>query len=758
MEEFPRIQINPVGLDERVIAEVSRSIAAAVDATNSTEKAKAFNIEKRGHTYPGDTHKGWGLSGQGFGIHGFTGITGQFGRGDGFLNSFSLQPFGIGSHSILNGLRSGGTNIFGGSGASVALSKNTQIAHLKMAFSVEAYKGFGIIKNVIDLMCNFASEGLKIIHPRPAVQRFYERWARSVNLSGRVKDMLRYYYKYGNVFVYTTMGTVTDISRKQMMSTRGDSNDPALDERIDFVEEQKESPLGERQIPWRYTLLNPFQMDLAGSKFFGESRWVFILSEETLTEIKNKTARKVEQVDILDETDINLPLEFRSLPRDNDKVVLLDQDKLWVIHYMKDDHEDWADPMVWPVMNDIMYKRDLRAMDRSVINSTINAITIFKLGAIKDGFVAPPEHYKQFAQMLRTPTHSHNIIWNDAISMESNYPPIEKILGIEKYRSVDKDILAGLGIPGILVNDDTGGSFSNAFLQVRTLLEKLEDGRTEVLKWINKQIRMIAEIMGHRDVPQVRFGQMSLRNEEEEKKLIIQLLDRNVISAERVHEVFGIETVIELERMRREKLLAEDEEILIKHGPYTDPMNDISQEEMQDMEFEQQKEIMDRKVKELNKQKKQNSPPGGRPGGSKGIPQQKKRVTKPKGSGLGALQYYTKVKSALENNYSYIEEVLTDRMLKVKSAKYKKSLAKQDREDLESIVFAIFSNVPNDNFECDESFIDSQLKSIAINPDVASLEQVLDFYSSSKSAQARRDNRIMALATYFHEGEIKHAS
>jgi hypothetical protein len=731
-------------------------VAAAVNATNDSEKALALNIEKRGHTYPGDKHRGWGLGGQGGGIHGFTGIVGQFGRGNGFINSFSLQPFGIGTHSVLSNIR-GGCSIYGGSGSSVALNKNTQIAQIKMAFSVEAYKGFGIIKNVIDLMCNFASEGLTIVHPRPAVQRFYERWATSVDLAGRVKDMLRYYYKYGNVFMYTTMGTVTDISRKQMMSSRGNSNDPALDERLNFVEEQKTKLLGDRQIPWRYTLLNPFQMDIVGNKFFGESKWVFVLSQETLTEISSKTSKSAEQVDILDETDINLPPEFRELPRINDRVVQLDQAKLCVLQYMKDDHEDWADPMIWPVMNDIMYKSDLRAMDRSVINSTINAITIFKLGAIKDGFVAPPEHYKQFAQMLRTPTHSHNIVWNDAIEMESNYPPIEKILGVEKYRSVDKDILAGLGIPGILVNDEAGGNFSNAFLQVRTLLEKLEDGRTEVLKWINKQLRMIAEIMGHRDIPRVRFGQMSLRNEEEEKKLIIQLFDRNIISAERVHDVFGIEYGIELERMRREKILVEQEEILIKHGPYTDPMNDLSQEEIKEMDFDQQREMMDMKVKQLNKQQKQNKPPAGRPGGSKGIPQQKKRQTKPKGSGLGAMLEYERIKANAADDYNTIETIMTDRMLELKRVRYKKSLAKDDRLQLETLIHLVFSNVKQDSY-VNSDFIDSILKNPTMN-------MTVDFYAAKamdvpgcSSAQDRRNARIMALATYFYEGDITDAN
>src|SRR5690606_28904939 len=122
---------------------------------------------------------------------------------------------------------------------------------------------------------------------------------------------------------------------------------------------------------------------------------------------------------------------------------------------------------------------------------------------------------------------------------------------------------------------------------------------------------------------------MSLRDEQAEKQLIIQLLDRNIISAERVHEVFGIETTIEIERLRREKEISENEDILMKFGPFKDPMNMLTQEEVMEMEFEQQ----DKQMKQQEKIKKQELKTrqqqqrrnvvrqNGRPGGTKGIPQ-----------------------------------------------------------------------------------------------------------------------------------------
>ena len=610
---------------------------------------------------------------------------------------------------------------------------------------VEAYKGFGIVKNVIDLMCNFASEGLSISHTSPSVQRFYQRWAESVDLDGRAKHGLRSYYKTGNVFIYTTMGEIDAETYTKMKSTRGSAVSTGA------LTKNKGS---KKLIPWRYTFLNPFQMDLRGSKFFGESEWVFVLDEDTKSDIKNRAA--IKSVDILDETDINLPVEFKKLNKD-ENVVNLDKDKLWTLHYMKDDHEDWADPMVWPVMNDIMYKNSLRSMDMSVVNSTINAITIFKLGDVKSGYVAPASHYKKLSEMLRTPTYSHNIVWNDAITMESNYPPIDKILSQDKYKSVDRDILAGLGIPGILVNGAEGGSFSNAFLQVRTLLERLEDGRTEMLKWINKQLRLIAEVMGHREIPIVTFGQMSLRDEEAQKKLIIQLIDRNLISAETVHEVFGLSTPVEVERMDREKKIAEDRDIMVKFGPYRDPMNFMDTEDTMNLENrnEMKKMRLQQKVSPNapSVPGRPGRPPGGKQsGGPSGRPpgidtkHEVKRETKPKGMGLGAFDYELMRSTALQA-YEDVENYLTSLALKSRGVEYKKSLSKADRDGLEELISVVYSNISLGQ-NITENYIDNLLKSPSLNPVVG--EYYLESMKTitSDTAESRRVARAIALVRY----------
>lgn len=689
MSESIDLGIETRGLSKSVVAELGRSIAGAIAANKESYKVEAANIQRRGAILPGDTGQNFGMFGNSLHGHGFS----FFPRD--FSNQFSGELGGAGlSFGHGNSHIQGSMSTFSG---------NTRMAQFKMGLCVEAYKGFGVAKNVIDLMANFASEGLTLKHKSKAVQKFYERWAEHVDLQGRIKDILRYYYKYGNVFIYTTMGLIDSVTYDRMRRAKSrdslkgftelrsdaDNNDPAMPQRLKDIEEEQKKNLSDRQIPWRYTLLNPFQMDLRGNKFFGESEWVFILDPMTAEAIKGLMAKR--EINFLDETDINLPPEFKKFSNEgqNQMLVTLDQAKLWTLHYMKDDHEDWADPLIWPVMSDILYKNKLRQMDISVCDSVINVVTIFKLGDFANGFIPPEEHMSAFAELLRTPTYAMTMVWNDSISIESSYPPVDRILNVSKYEAVDRDILRGLGIPDVLLGGTTGSSFSTGFLGVRTLLERLEEGRNTVIRWLNRQLKMIASIMGHRDVPKVKFGKMSLRDEKAEKMLLIQLLDRNIISIEAVLECFGEDFEIEIERLRDEEGIRKKTGLLHKHSPFIDPINDMDAEETLDKQSEMKRKEIQLNMKFKQKEQKNQKGPKGRPVNTKGIPQEKNRETKPKG--MAWLLNWEHAKSEELERLEVIHDTVIAIVLNIKGKRYKKSLSLKDRRGIENISFAVAS-------------------------------------------------------------------
>jgi hypothetical protein len=762
-----------------------KELESALDDLIDINRASAstFDIQRRGTHYPGDTNSFSVFGPAERGSTGMLPFAPWFGRDSD--NSSSLFGFNTGLDSIaIQNAWGNGNTVNGGSVFS-------RIAKQKMALCVQAYKGFGVAKNVIDLMSNFASEGLKIQHPRKNIQKFYERWAELVDLNGRVKDILRYYYKYGNVFIYTTYGMIDDETYNTMKSAKAalrelkakgvsDTNDPADPQRDEKIAEESQKPERDREIPWRYTLLNPFQMDLVGDKFFGQSRWVFVLDENTFKTLEYPNDDSQE---FLDETEINLPPEFKNLVNSSGKgeearIVQLNQENLWTMHYMKDDHEDWADPMLWPVMADINYKNKLRQSDISVCNSIIKAITLFKIGDYANGFIPGGEYMRKFSELLRTPTEAMTLVWNDAIEIDHSYPPVERMLSVDKYEAVDRDILRGLGIPDILLGG-AGANYATGFLGVRTLLERLEEGRREVEKWVNKQLRMIAQIMGHRDIPRIRFGRMSLRDETAEKQLILGLLDRNVISIEAVLEVFGEDFDIELSRLRREEEIRNSEDIFVKHGPFVDPLSDMNasdnvqtendqmdtqhQNDMQkiDKQMKQQQQFkkMDVQVKKQDliakrkmlKQGSKTKKVNGRPTNTKGISQTKKRDTKPKGM---AFIEYERDKAAAGALYNSVEEIITDCILESTGKKYKKALAQTDRNGIEELSFAVASYMDLD----EPVTLDSVKKimsfdTLVVEPITAAAEEFIGSHYENPTAEQRRDIRAQAIAMSFQSEE-----
>ena len=769
--------IDTAGMSNDRQKALESSFDAAIKANEKYQKANAaqlsradasFTIQRRGQNLPGDTGKNFGLW--------TNDIHGQLGSHNPFSN-YPGSQFGGGFGGYGGGLGNGFSPFGGlGQGSYSAFRKNTKAAHYKMGLCVGAYKGFGLAKNVIDLMANFAAEGLKIKHPSKMIERFLNRWAFHIDLQGRVKDILRYYYKYGNVFIYRTLGTIedNDYNRMKRSTAKLDAfrsipgfnpvdaakkvnpiSDPHQGERIDKADVESKKELGKREIPWRYTLLNPFQMELRGNKFFGKHRWVFILDHETVNGIRNKKIQDMGRfVDFLDESDINLPLEFaktsrkiseEALPeeRNDPRVVDLDQTKLYTLHYMKDDHEDWAEPLLWPVMADIHYKNKLREMDISVCNSVINAVTIFKLGSLKDNYIPPESHFDKFSEFLRAPTQAMQMVWNDAISIESSYPPVEKILGNQKYESVDQDILRGIGIPDILIGGGGKGSFSTGFLGVRTLLERLEEGRQSVERWLLKEIELVVRTLGIRKMPTIKFGKMSLRDEQKEKQLIIQLLDRNIVSIEAVLEAFGEDFSIELERMRDEEKIRDETGLMAKHSPYPDPISDMDEEEKLKMAslLKQQETRLAQKFKEKEAKSKpapggpvKEKGPNGRPPGSDGIPHKVTRETKPQG--MAWLVDYEQQKAMAIRHVDDVEKIVAAEILKATGKVTKRSLTKHEAKGIEDITFAVASQTPMGTEVTSEVVKDVLRNNLSIDGAIFSI------YSEVESKETLSDRKV----------------
>ena len=432
------------------------------------------------------------------------------------------------------------------------------------------YRRIGLVRNIIDLMADFASEGLDLIHPVRSQQNFFRKWAEKVDLQGRAHDFMRYMLRDANVICRRKYARIVPAAVTQF--TKGD--DQGIQEVPDRVLKDKRNK-ADRLIPWRYVFLSPTIVEKLGGevgKFYGGDR-IGIRLPYSLIRAINSPKDQYQR-----ELVAKLPPEFIEAAKQRKKVVPIDPDKVFVSYYKKDDWEDWGTPFLYAVLDDIMLKDKMRQADIAALDGVINVIRLWKLGKSDKQILPTKGAVNKLLAILENNVGGGcmDIVWDDMIDLQVEYPPTDKILGAEKYGSVNTDIVRGLGVPDSLLggSDLSTRNAQTAFVQLKTLVQRLEYVRSKALDWINNELKLVADAMGFKTLPTVVFGTMSLRDEAAEKALVIQLLDRGVVSVETVHRAFGVDYLIELEHLREEEQLRVGEKPIIERaGPYYRPLS-----------------------------------------------------------------------------------------------------------------------------------------------------------------------------------------
>ena len=396
----------------------------------------------------------------------------------------------------------------------------------KIKAAVDAYHQVGIIGNVIDLMVDFSSEGIDIEHPVPSVQRFFKEWAHKVNLSNKIQQIFLDLYRAGNVFLLWETGQLT-VSRRGRTATK---------------------PIGrtgrKAKVPLQYQLYDP--------------RSVNVIIDE-------KTGKISYEVPIKGKLGAG---RTQQLPAD--KVVHL--------AWRKQDYEEYGLPFTTRILDEIELRSLLFKMLRAAVNGWLSAIRVWKLGAqIRqddryDVLVPDQSAFAKLSNILKehTPGAILDLIWDFAIDVQTIYPPVSEVFGSVPLDTVNRLIKQAMGVPEILVEGSGGGNFATAYLAIKTLVERLEYGRQIVLYgFLEPQLRMITEQLGFREMPLVRFGHMSLRDETAILRLLIQLRDRHLLSKETFLKEFGYDWAIEAARMLREEQQAQTMPELMDVGPFS---------------------------------------------------------------------------------------------------------------------------------------------------------------------------------------------
>jgi hypothetical protein len=530
---------------------------------------------------------------------------------------------------------------------------------------MDAYEKVGIIRNVIDLMGDFGCQGISIVHENKSVEKFYQQWFKKCGGKERSERFLNLLYRSGQVPVYRSYANLTPEVVKYVKSIGSDIT-------VEVPQFEK------NQIPWRYNFFNPVSLDVKDSNinlFLGTKN--FQISPSSFLDNFKDGSIPAHMLD-------TLPVDIKQRIKNGERQITLDPERLSMFYYKKDDWSNWANPLIYAILDDIMMLEKMRLADLSALDGAISNIRLWTLGNLDHKILPNKSAINKLRDILASNVGggTMELVWGPELSYTESNSQVYKFLGSEKYNSVLNSIYAGLGVPPTLTGmAGNGGGFTNNFISLKTLVERLQYGRDQLTSFWENECEIVRKAMGFRKSPHITYDQMSLSDESSEKNLLIQLADRDIISNETVLERFKEIPGVEKMRLKREDKHRESDNLPEKASPFHNPNHN------QDMEkIDRQGEINEKITEKKEKEKPIN--PNGRPPAKLDQGPRKKRVDTPKSKpGVAELITWT------NESFDKISELTTTAYLGVLNKKNMRGLSKDQCSELEDLKLHVLASV-----------------------------------------------------------------
>jgi hypothetical protein len=425
-----------------------------------------------------------------------------------------------------------------------------------------AYLRVGLIRNVIDLMGDFACQGIRLVHQNKRVEKFYGNWWKQVQGQERSERFLNTLFRLANVVIRSKTARIDIRKRERMMKTMAK---PDMDIRINDRLYLK------AEIPWQFCFIDPRSVRVAGgalASFVGKKQYILKIPRN-LSSLLSR-AKSIDEYQLLLSL---LPSDIREAVEKPGKEILLPDDKVFVFHYKKDDWMEWAVPMVYACLDDIITLSKLKLADRAALDGAISKIRVWKLGNLDHKLAPTPAAAATLANILENHVGggTSDIVWGPDIELVESDTNVHQFLGREKYEPTLMNIYQTLGIPPTLTGTFGASGTTNNLMSLKTLTERLKYARDTLLAFLNEQIAIVQRAMGFRFPAEVEFDFMNLEDANAVNQLMINLADRGIVSNEFVQRHIGASPTLERQRLVKEDKDRGAGRMPDKASPYHDP-------------------------------------------------------------------------------------------------------------------------------------------------------------------------------------------
>jgi hypothetical protein len=468
----------------------------------------------------------------------------------------------------------------------------------------KAYYNFSTFRNIVDLMTEFSVNNIYFRGGNKKSRAFFEAFFNKINIWSLQDRFFREYYRSGNVFMHRFDAKLATEDALKVTQVYGAAESKKVN------------------LPAKYIILNPADIQLGGSAAFHTGTYYKVLSDYELARLKNPKTEEDKQ--ILQ----NLDKSARELikKKGTSTVMLeLDKDKISAVFYKKQDYEPFAVPMGFPVLEDINWKAELKKMDMAISRTMQQAILLVTMGAEPDKGGVNQKNLQAMQSLFANESVGRVLIADYTTKAEFVVPNISALLDPRKYEVVDRDIQIGLN--NILVGES---KFANQNAKVELFVARLSQGHEAFLNdFLIPEMKRVAKELGFKSYPTPYFDRISLKDDTNLLRIYNRLVEIGVLTAEE-----GIEAIETGRLPTAEDSLESQKEFKVHrdNGLFEPIMGGPeTQKELADRQHQGQMELQKETIKSQEKMSREkakeaakNPPnlPGGakKPGGESGRP------------------------------------------------------------------------------------------------------------------------------------------
>lgn len=523
----------------------------------------------------------------------------------------------------------------------------------------KAYYNFSIFRNTVDLMTEFSCSPIYFSGGNDQSRKFFKAWGDRINL-WRLQDMFfREFFRSGNVFIYKLNAQFS----KQDMRVLSD-----------LITTEARSG----EVPIRYIILNPADIEAIGSASFITPRYIKILNDFEMQVLSNPSTEQDRQLAkrVKNIKDVSSNVK---LGKTNHYMVFeLDPEKFVSVFYKKQDYEPFSVPMGFPVLEDINWKAELKNMDMAISRTIQQAVLLVTMGNDEVG-MPTKDQISNLRKIFENESVGRVLVTDYTTDIDFKIPAIGDILDPRKYEVVDRDIRYGLN--NVLFGEE---KYANTSTKIEVFLSRLKHARETFLnEFLIPEMKKISKDLGFKNMPIARFKDSDFKNDVNITRIYSRLIELGVLTPEE-----GI-TAIETGRL-----------------PLPDESID-SQKKFLSLQDEGLYQPL------LNKAQQQGS---GRPVGTGGI---SKSVNTPKNIANSSFKLKPEM---IRDNLIMFDNLKSSIATELKNKFKKKNLNQQQKEVVQLIAETIISNEhPSEWMVKIKEYVDRPSNKSNTNPDIVNI-------------------------------------